>query len=128
MLTYCYRCSDCRDEWEFPHRMTEDAVCWCQCGGELRRVPMGGASVMRRGTPYVNGERRLSMAFETRNRDGSESRYMSLREAAHGERDRGVAAPVVKKNLEYLRRQGYVPGTWQHDFKQACMANNREGK
>lgn len=130
MREYLYMCHQCLSVWEIPHRWdtsSMEAETYCACGGIMHRVPQSPKFLVK-GERYVNGERKLGMRFEVKNRDGSESAYDSVKGAYRGELDRGVTPVVARKNVEYLTKQGYVPGTWQHDFKQACLANNREGK
>ena len=119
--TYEYSCMNCGDLWEFSHRHDEDATAFCQCGGVMHRVPQS-PRIISKGSRFVNGERKIA-PFTTLNRDGSDVTYTSLRQAQQGELDRGVHPRAVKQNLEYLHKRGYVPGTWQHDFKEACAAN-----
>ena len=125
MREYLYRCRECGTHWEFSHRWNEDAEAYCICGGVMARVPQLPRIVLK-GSAYVNGERKIS-EFNVVNRDGSDVTYTSLRQAERGERERGLPSAVVKQNVEYLHKRGYVPGTWQHDFKQACSVGGASG-
>jgi hypothetical protein len=55
----------------------------------------------------------------THERDGSETVYRSEGEAYRGELDRTGSAQLAARNLEHIRRLGYVDGTRSAAFREA---------
>lgn len=115
-MIYEYQCPDCGSAWELRHGMQEQAPLYCVCGTLTTKAFTRPRIIT--GTRFVNQEQRLRRPYVIREKDGSETVYTSVQQVKNQEGERNdLSAP---NNVARLTKQGYVPGTWQADFADAC--------
>lgn len=90
-------------------------------GGHATGATPLGRRVTRPLEPYPHGDpgRALASPYVTHERDGSETVYTTEGGAYRGELDRTGSHGLAARNLQHIRRLGYVTGTRAAAFKDA---------